>query len=427
MPLLVLALAVLLAGCGSSRQDRRAPTATPTPAVTPGPRALDAAVPARQFTDSVCVNTHLHYLDTAYARFPELRDALLEAGIEHVRDSQLHDGAPSYSTIAARWQELASLGMGVTAGVNPADALEEANANPAVEATEGPNEPDLAGPGWQQRLLDAQRALWEGTRAQPNLASKPVLAGALGHSEHWSEFTGDLAPYFTYGNIHAYPGGLPPGDNLGEELAAVAKPFAGRPVVATETGYHTATDAPRTEGHLPASERAHGIYVAQMYLEYFRRGIARTCIYELVDLKPNPEHDSREENFGLLRNDLTPKPAFRSVARMQALLADPLPATSPEPLDYTLTGPPTLRRLLMQKGDGSWWLAVWNDESVWDPVERTDLSPPDASATLSFDEPHAVRIHDIASGRTTSRSPTAGPVALSVPVSPLLIRISAAG
>ena len=39
---------------------------------------------------SVCVGTHLHFSDTPYyQRWPEVRDALIDSGIRHVRDTQL--------------------------------------------------------------------------------------------------------------------------------------------------------------------------------------------------------------------------------------------------------------------------------------------------------------------------------------------------
>jgi hypothetical protein len=385
------------------------------------------ATSARVFTDSVCVATHLHYSDTPYyRRWPEVRDALVGAGIRHVRDSQLDDVVWSYPTVSARWQEWANLGVRATLGPHPGDIprmVALAAKNPAVEAIEGPNELDLGGAGWQTRLLDAQRAVWNATRTQPNLVNRPVLVGSLAFSERWSQVAADLKPYFTHGNLHSYPGGQTPGANLSAQFAATATAFGAAPDRVTETGYHNSVSAVSTEGHKPTSERAHGIYVPQLYLEYFRRGIEQTCMYEFLDEWADPEKNDRESNFGLLRTDLTPKPAYTHLKRMMALLTDPFPTSAPASLDYKVTGPTTLRHLLFRKGDGSSWLALWNDVSVWDPVARADRFPADAAATVSLGGTRTWSLHDVRATTPLIRSGTGSSLSVAVPASPLLIKV----
>jgi hypothetical protein len=387
-----------------------------------------SATSARSFTDSVCVATHLHYSNTPYyRRWPEVRDALVNARIRHVRDTQLPSTVWSYATVAARWQQLASAGVRATLGpphdAGFADAVARAAANPAVEATEGANELDQTGVGWQARLRNTQIGLWNETRKYANLSWRPVLVGSLAFTSRWSQVTDDLTPYFTRGNIHPYPGGQTPDSNLTSQFD-VAKPhFGGRYIWATETGYQNAVNAPLTEGHKPTSERAQGIYAPQLYLDYYRRGITRTCMYEFLDEWADPAKDARESNFGLLRNDLSPKPAYTHVARLLELLSDPTPRT-PGALSFTIWGPTTLRSKLFQKGDGSFWLALWNDVSVWDPVSRTDRYPADAAAWLSFGSRRAWSIYDIRRGTAPTGRGTGSSLRLSVPVIPLLVRVA---
>jgi hypothetical protein len=303
-----------------------------------------------------------------------------------------------------------------------ANAVARAAENPAVEATEGANELDQTGAGWQRRLRHTQVALWNQTRRYPNLARRPVLVGSLAFTSHWSQVTDDLTPYFTRGNLHSYPGGRAPDDGLGQQLDDAEPHFGGRRIWATETGYNDAVNAPRSESHKPTSERAQGIYAPQLYLDYFRRGIARACLYEFVDEWADPERDDRESHFGLLRHDLTPKPAYRHVARLLKLLQDPTPRTVGA-LNYRVSGPPTLRTKLLEKGDGSFWLAVWNDVSVWDPVTRTDRYPAAAAASLSFGGPHDWSVYDLRRGTRPTRSGSGVSLDLAVPVIPLLVRI----
>jgi hypothetical protein len=385
------------------------------------------ATAARAFTDSVCVQTHLHYSRTPYyRRWRGVRDALVDSGIRHVRDGQLDSKVWSYPTVSARWKEWADRGVRATLGPYPGNIAHKvalAARNPAVEAIEGPNEFDQSGRGWRARLLRIQRAIWNATRAQPNLINRPVLVGSLAFSDRWSRVTADLRPYFTHGNLHLYPGGLTPGSNLSAQLAESAGAFGAAPMRVTETGYHNAVNAPSTERHLPTSERASGIYVPQLYFEYFRRGIRRSCVYEFVDGRPDPDEDNPEANFGMLRNDLRPKPAFTRLRRLMTLLADPFPTTTPAQLDYTVSGPSTLRQLLLQKGDGSFWLALWNDVSVWDPVARADRYPPGAPASISLGGQRAWSLYDIRAGTAPVRTGIGSTLSLDVPASPLLVAI----
>ena len=97
----------------------------------------------------------------------------------------------------------------------------------------------------------------------------------------------------------------------------------------------------------------------RIFLEYFSRGVARTFAYELVDAGPNQRRPEIRTS-ALLRNDLSEKPAFIALRDAIATLADPGPAFSPESLDYSLGGGQAdLRELLLQKRDGSFYLALW--------------------------------------------------------------------
>ena len=124
-------------------------------------------------------------------------------------------------------------------------------------------------------------------------------------------------------------------------------------------------------------------YIPRMYLEYFRRGVVKTFSYELLDEAPGAA--DRENTFGLLRNDLSPKPAFTALRNTIEILNDPGPAFTPETLDYSVEGKQDdLRQVLLQKRDGSFYLALWRASAVWDPVARTPLSAPTKPVAVDF-------------------------------------------
>jgi hypothetical protein len=122
----------------------------------------------------------------------------------------------------------------------------------------------------------------------------------------------------------------------------------------------------------------------------------------------------------LLRNDLTPKPAYTSLQRLMALVGDQTAVATPGKLDYKATGPTTLRQVLLQKSDGSYWIALWNDVSVWDPVNRVDLFPADASVNITLSK--AWSAYDLRTGTSPVRSGT-GSFTLNVSPSPMLIKV----
>jgi len=123
-------------------------------------------------------------------------------------------------------------------------------------------------------------------------------------------------------------------------------------------------------------------------LEHFRRGVRRTYSYELLDEFPDPGLEERESNWGLLRNDLSKKPAFDAVGNLLNILKDPGSGFAPGSLDYSLEGnTERLRQMLLQKRDGSYYLALWRDTSVWDAVNQVPLDPGSPQISIRFSQP----------------------------------------
>jgi hypothetical protein len=299
--------------------------------------------------------------------------------VRHVRDGLSWNTEHAYTA----FNKLADRGIGVDFIMGDPternDTLDQlltvlrARVLRTADAVEGPNEYSRSGdPLWAARLRAYQGRLYSAVKGDPALQRLPVLAPSLISWQDYAEL-GDLRTALDAGNKHSYPGGDMPELNVVQELADAARVSGDRPVWVTESGYHNAlaTDS----GHRPASEAAAATYLPRMFLEYFRRGVPRTYSYELIDLWPDPARRDLEANFGLLRNDYTEKPAFRRLANLIAVLSDPGPAHPVKPLDLTVAaGPSELRRLLLQKRDGSYDLVLWRVARVWDPVARQPLS-----------------------------------------------------
>jgi hypothetical protein len=326
---------------------------------------------ATSFLDSVAVNVHMSYFDTAYRHWRRVRAKLLELGVRHVRDG----ACPGCVEQRERLQALADAGiytdyiMGRPGDSPSIGKLVEMLAGPmrsTVDAVEGPNEFDRGSPhAWVRRLRHYQHRLYRSIRAAPSLAGVPVFGPTLVFGSDFHRL-GSLARYTDFGNVHPYSGGRVPAANLGFNRRKEKLVAPRRPLVASEAGFHNATRS--RDGNRPVSERVQAEYVPRLFLDFFRSGVSRTYIYELLDEQANPSRSNAQEHYGLLRHNFSEKPAFRT---LKALLHSFGPANTPAfpltPLDYGIApgAPRDLKRLLLQTGPRTYSLVLWRNVSVW--------------------------------------------------------------
>lgn len=358
----------------------------------PAGALADPASPADSFVDSIGVNTHTSYTDTAYSQFGSVKSKLTALGVRHVRENLVAGRPDQYQAL----NDLAASGIksdlilgdpsSGQAGLNALLSTLKANLLGATDSVEGPNEYDLSGdPNWASALGQYQRQLYAGVKSDPALARLPLIGPSLSRYESGPQL-GKLSNALDYGNIHSYFDGYAPETYLTSHFELAADTSGSKPVMTTEAGYPNALNW--YGGHQPASEHAAAVYMPRVYMENFRRGAVRTYAYELVDEWPDPNHSIREANFGLLRNDFSEKPAFAAISNLITMLRDPGPSFRPGSLDYALSGDQNrLHRLLLQKRDGTFYLAMWRDDRIWDPVNRVELNVPPKALTLTLRQP----------------------------------------
>jgi hypothetical protein len=355
--------------------------------------AADPAAAADAFVDTIGVNVHLRYLDTPYADYEGIiRPRLEESGIRHVRDG----GALDDEAFFRKLNDLATVGVRSNlimspAEVTPAEAVAIAKAaRSSVASIEGPNEPnvflrDLFPDG----IREYQTQLYAAIKADPETASLPVLAPSLAYDAEDADRLGVVPGDF--GNTHSYAAGQVPGVRLDTiQLPAAEAVSPGKPIMATETGYHTAVNT--TGGQPGISERAGGKYLPRTYLEHFNRDVRRTFAYEFLDelgdpdrFPSDPELDDSEARFGMLRSDGSPKPAFTAITHLIRLLEDPGPAFAPTAPRYSLSGNVTdLHRTVLQKRDGTWFVILWLNARSYDLDAKADLDVPAQAVTLTL-------------------------------------------
>ncbi|MBW4520324.1 MAG: hypothetical protein KME16_11565 [Scytolyngbya sp. HA4215-MV1] len=346
---------------------------------------------SQAFVDSIGVATHLRYLDTAYQHYDDLiKPRLKELGVQHIRDGfGLGDGGTRQ-----KLRDLATLGIHSTLvmdprnGMTPSEAVAIAKSvTSSVEAIEGPNEWDVnpkltyAGKGFPSGVKQFQTALYVALKRDLVTNPLPVISPSLARPNNAAKIANILCDL---GNMHSYAGGNGPTAGLDDKYIPKAKQVCrSRPIVATECGWHNALSGNAQAG-IPI--QVAGKYVSRLYLEYFRRGIQRAFIYELIDERKNASNS--EDNFGLLYSNGAPKPSFTALKNLIALLKDTSTQFKTRALSYSLSDRgQALHHSLFQKHDGRFYLVLWQELPSFDQRTQKIKTIPDRALTLTLQTP----------------------------------------
>lgn len=369
--------------------------------------------------DSVGVNTHWYYGGSGenyqyLVQFPALIQLMQQARIYHFRDGEFAQGYNTPAWITSMYSQLAASGMKADLIVASGQSLSQLEsglqAYPGLEAIESPNEWDLnGGSNWPSTMLTQLPILWQ---AGQDLRLT-VLGPSLTQSSSFARL-GDVAHYMNYDNMHPYTGGRNPettgwgggvdaqGNGYGSiawNLDMVHEYGPGLAAYATETGYQTT--ATPTAGQVP--ETVAGTYAPRLIMEMFKHGVKRTYLYELID-----DPTWAQPGYGLLRHDMSPKPSYTALSNLQSILQDDDTQFTPQSLNYSLAGNMSgVETLLLQKTDGTFYLAVWLDGSIYDitALKATPINPQQLTLTL----PQGDVVSDVDSfnpdGTVTASSP----------------------
>lgn len=361
------------------------PAASPPTGSLPGVQAARSA----DFLDTVGVNIHVNYFDTAYNNWPGVKQKLQELNIKHVRGGSYWN----FAEADRRQDELHAMGIRVNM-LLAADSYPEQVAylktkpKGFVASVESLNEPDCflhkTNPDWVNETRRLQKAAYEAMKADPTLRDIPVLSTSYCRSETPAK-VGDLSQWYDYANVHPYPGGQAPEDRIATSMQESRRLHGTKPVSATETGYHNAVNFVEGGG---VSEQSSAVYMPRLYLSYFQAGVKRTYLYELVEPRPATwiTHTfDRDNHWGLYTSNFAAKPAADSLRRLTTLLQDTNTSFAPGKLDYTVGGDTTnLQQQLLQKADGRFYLALWRKDTVWNVGTRTALATPSRPVTISI-------------------------------------------
>jgi hypothetical protein len=150
------------------------------------------------------------------------------------------------------------------------------------------------------------------------------------------------------------------------------------PRVCTETGWLTSGDGSITQ------EQQARLFLT-LYLAAFKRGWSHTFVYMLKD-------SNAQGYWGFFDTEYNPKTSALYLHNLTTILSDD-DSITPGYVDYSIPGQPsTVHDLLMQKSDGRFYLALWNEKGNGSDDVTVQLG--DAYAAVRVYEP------------TTGTSPT---------------------
>lgn len=360
---------------------------------TAGPNAGQAEpspgadyLPAEMLADSVGVNIHVAYSDTAYGDLARLVRLLQDLGVHHVRDGvRVASPAEDAAVVALRNAGISLLlisgdprhGNG-TGSTQQALGWLRGSARGSFDSIEGANEWDCSGsPTWKEELRRYQLMTEPAFRAAFPTAAliAPSFCRAANQRSYGS------ADGVAATNAHFYAAGKAPETTLGPVLADARLLNAESQVWVTETGYHNSLIGEHEQPGV--SERAAATYIVRTLLGDANRGVTRTYLYELLDEKADNRGDQMEQHFGLVRNDGTPKPAFWAVRNLLQLLASRAPSGSQGTSVNVESDDGSMQHLIVSEPDGRRIVFVWRAASVWDLQEQRDLAPRPSSARLT--------------------------------------------
>jgi hypothetical protein len=172
------------------------------------------------------------------------------------------------------------------------------------------------------------------------------------------------------------------GLSMERAIAEAQKVSGNKPILVTECGYHNRVE---NQGHPGVTEAAEAKYLPRLLFIYFNRGMTKAYKYELLDLKPDPGITDLERHFGLVRTNGSPKPSFYALKNLLHVLADSGPAAPAGSLAFQLSGATNnLHHTLLQKRDGTFWLALFQEGASYDTKTRGDLEVPLQPVTLKL-------------------------------------------
>jgi hypothetical protein len=247
-------------------------------------------------------------------------------------------------------------------------------------AIEGLNEPFGFSAGIATDFINHQTQVYSQVKNDEQLKHLPVIGISVANMDQY-KLLGDMSDICDMGNLHSYPTtNLHPGGGMLEQWVSEANnaSHAGQQFWATEAGYHDNVKIGGTPSNVQAK------YLPRLIFYYFKNNrIDKLFYYRFMDEETTP----KAKWWGICNNDTTasPKLAYTAWKNMNSILNDTDAAFNTGTLNYSLTGNLSdIYQVLLQKGDGTYYLVVWQEVDNWNST-GSEFTYPDRQLTLNIE------------------------------------------
>jgi hypothetical protein len=240
----------------------------------------------------------------------------------------------------------------------------------------------------------------------------------------------------------------PSANGVAPVRGSVFQEIVERPTLITETGW---MDCPPGRVSGSCTKNTPDATIAKllpsMLLDAHNAGVYRTFVYQLLDELPDPGTGNGNESYhnelfslDTLANysPVSPKPQATALQNLMAFMHDSSASAKtfdPGQWSYSLTGLPDSgftppyqkgQSPLLQRGDGKFILAVWDDVVLWDVSAGTAIPgvpAPTHPVLVPVVVPSAVSQDDPVTDTTTTLTPSAS-MTLDLPDRPIFLLIT---
>jgi serralysin len=304
------------------------------------------------------------------------------------------------------------------------------------ESVEGANEADSFTPCWNSVSSMAagvaeQQQLWSTFQGSQRMASLPVNSLTVSNPVSLPKI-GNISAYVNQVSTHVYPQWF---GTIGESAYSVSQALIamnnqalapGKPNVITEGGWWT---APAVASYgIPAGvpQTIQAKLELSFLLDNYALGVTRTFLYELFDEDADPTGTNFEDHFGLFTSTGAAKSFATALHNTQAILADSGTLSSLGSLSYTLTGMPTTgHSLVLERSDGTFILAVWNDAAIWNNTSYVPITVSSSTITLTPSvTTRSLNVYDPLVGTSSVTTSTRGSIQFSLSDHPVFVFVS---
>jgi hypothetical protein len=359
----------------------------------------------------------MNYTDGLYANPHQVLQDLQYIGISNVRDNLIEDqdSIPHRQGLAAE-EFLADNGIQFDYLAAASADFQDDVAQPlnyfiarhpsAIASIEGPNEINnfpVAGPGTnEQNAVAFQTQLYQFVHSTASLSYIPVLYFTGGSQVPLSSLVGEADLPNTHPYAHS---GQQPYGWIVQNLVQSFTDAIPYPSAITETGYSTAL-----QGNWDAvDEPTQASMILNDLFDAALLGSTRTYLYQLLEAYPDYATNA-DTAFGIFHyTDGSPKLAAIALHNLSVSIPRD-EVSSPQTVSGVLTGLPssTGKALALTGSDGSIYLALWDEQTIWNPSTQTALNPSTPSVSISIDGNWNVSFFDPQTGSSVPLKPSTG-------------------